>query len=82
MYLDYLDEEIEACVMPNKRQIKNWDDFINNMEDGINYYESLFNSAHKWSDETQQKTLLQLKKLKTRHSMLSNRIKGFKLIEA
>ncbi|MGQ1946882.1 hypothetical protein ACT3CD_07270 [Geofilum sp. OHC36d9] len=82
MYLNYLDEEMDACVMPNNRQIKNWDDFINNMANGISYYESLFNSDQKWSDKTQQETLLQLKKFRTKHSVLSDKIRDLKLIEA
>lgn len=82
MYLNYLDEEMDTCVMPNNRQIKNWDDFINNLENGINYYESLFNSDHKWRDETQQDTLLQLKKYRTKHSVLSDKIRDLKLVEA
>lgn len=46
MYVDYLKNGLDEIQSPlNKRQMKKWEDFKDNLNKGIDYYKNLFTSA-------------------------------------
>jgi len=43
LYIDFLKQQISRTPNPEKRMLKNWETFCNNLIDGINYYWELLN---------------------------------------
>ncbi|TVZ27538.1 hypothetical protein JM83_2587 [Gillisia sp. Hel_I_86] len=43
LYIDFLEKQIARTQNPDKRMLKNWEGFCNNMLEGIEYYRELVN---------------------------------------
>lgn len=41
LYIDFLEQQISSTQNPNKRMLKNWEGFCNNLLNGIKYYREL-----------------------------------------
>jgi hypothetical protein len=78
MYLDYIDEEFDEIEMPDNRQFKSWNDFLNNLQEGIQYYHGLFEKGAGWSDETIDATMALLKHNQQRLDQLSAKLLNIK----
>lgn len=67
LYIDYLNNKIEELKNAfNKKQESYLTGFINNLNDGIAYYESLFNSSKDVFRETKESLLKELDSNKKR----------------
>jgi len=64
MYVDYLRKTVEQSLKPlREKQIKYFTSFQNNLQDGINYYKSLFSTVIEESKSVKDKLLAELEKL-------------------
>jgi hypothetical protein len=41
LYIDFLEQQIDRTPNPDKRMLKNWEGFCNNLLEGIAYYRDL-----------------------------------------
>lgn len=55
LYVDYLENKIKEATPPMDKQMKYFDGFQKNMEEGISYYKDLFSNVMKNSDGVKQK---------------------------
>lgn len=78
MYLDYLQEEFDDSKQPDARQIKGWEAFIQNLRNGMAYYQNLFDLDANWSEATREKALGQLDQARTRLNKLEEQWQTFK----
>lgn len=78
MYLDYIDEEFDDIELPDNRQFKSWNDFLNNLQEGIQYYHGLFVKGTGWSDVTIAETNTLLKNNQQRLDQLSAKLLNIK----
>lgn len=79
MYIDYLEKQMsETTAATGAKILSGWNDFLNNLASGINYYENLFSSNLMWNDETRTKTLALLEKSKKHHSLLVKNLENIK----
>jgi hypothetical protein len=78
MYQDYIEEEFEEIETPDKRQLKSWNDFLNNLQQGIEYYRNMFKKEAVWSDETIGRTVDLLQTCQVRWDQLSAKLNYIK----
>ncbi|MCA1744204.1 MAG: hypothetical protein LC643_00535 [Bacteroidales bacterium] len=78
MYQDYIDEELDEIETPDSRQLKSWNDFLNNLQEGIEYYHGLFSKDLGWSDETIANTKALLKAVQERLDQLTAKLLNIK----
>lgn len=78
MYLDYLQEEFDDSEQVDARQIKGWEAFIQNLRNGISYYQTLFDLDANWSEATRKKTLDELDQAIVRLNKLEEHWQTFK----
>ncbi len=72
MYVDYLRKMVEESLKPLKeKQIKYFKSFQSNLQEGINYYKSLFSSVIEESKSVKDKLIAELKYLENKLSCIS-----------
>ena len=79
LYLDYLKtitEEVSGEL--NRKQIKLFNAFIKNLNEGITYYDSLFSDFKNTFDDTKSVLIEKLKKGEKKLQILSNQIENLK----
>ena len=79
LYLDYLKtitEEVSGEL--NRKQIKLFNAFIKNLNEGITYYDSLFSDFKNTFDDTKSVLIEKLKKGEKKLQILSNKIENLK----
>jgi len=79
MYVDYFKNEIkEHAIEPTKKQITYFNEFKDNMMDGIKYYQDLFPKMVEETQEYRQKTLDELQFFKKKlEKLMSNNMNIF-----
>lgn len=71
MYVDYLRKMVEENLKPLKeKQIKYFESFQNNLQEGINYYKSLFSSVIEESKSVKDKLITELEYLENELSCI------------
>ena len=67
MYIDYLNSKIEETTLPfSEKQIKYFETFKTNLNDGIEYYKKMFAENREVLKESYDKIILDLHKLESR----------------
>ena len=65
MYVDYIASRVEKCAGDvSEQQAKYYESFRTNLEEGIVYYKSLFNSVTPFFNGVKEQLLADLSKLK------------------
>lgn len=71
MYLDYIEKQmIETKTNPGVKTLNSWNEFLNNLASGIQYYEELFADKTEWSLDIRMKTTGLLEKSKKHHAAI------------
>ena len=81
LYMDYLKNKLkEAKKDWNKKQEKYFNRFFENMNDGIAYYNNLFDSVKDKYAQTKDETLASLEKTKSKLAELALEVEALKII--
>ncbi len=78
MYLDYIEEEIDSASEPDSRKLKGWDDYMANLEKGMDYYLDMFVFDNGWTKATRIASLNLLEVNRQRHRAIIERLHEFK----
>lgn len=78
MYLDYIEEEIDSASEPDSRKLKGWDDYMANLEKGMDYYLDMFAFDNGWTKATRIASLNLLEVNIQRHRAIIERLHEFK----
>ena len=70
LYVDYLETKIEEVTVPIEKQMKYFNKFQSNMEDGISYYKNLFSNVMKNSESVKSKIATEINEMETKLSSL------------
>jgi hypothetical protein len=71
LYMDYLQNKIEQTESPfSDKDIKFFDNFINNMNDGINYYKNMFTELEKSFQNIKEEVNTELEKFEMKLNSL------------
>ena len=81
LYMDYLKNKLEEAKKDwNKKQEKYFNRFFENMNDGIAYYNNLFDSVKDKYAQTKDETLASLEKTKSKLAELALEVEALKII--
>ena len=81
LYMDYLKNKLEEAKKDwNKKQEKYFNRFFENMNDGIAYYNNLFDSVKDKYEQTKDETLASLEKTKSKLAELALEVEALKII--
>ena len=81
LYMDYLKNKLkEAKKDWNKKQEKYFNRFFENMNDGIAYYNNLFDNVKDKYEQTKDETLASLEKTKSKLAELALEVEALKII--
>ncbi|ASB48352.1 hypothetical protein [Alkalitalea saponilacus] len=72
MYLDYIEEEMESIESPDARQIKSWNEYLANLQNGMNYYHDIFSFKENWSEAVAEQSISTLTEYNKRHNKIKN----------
>lgn len=79
LYYDYLKSKIEEIETPfTEKQIKYFNNFVNNMNEGIEYYKELFEEAKNRIDDIKDDFIIELEKMEQE---LNNLLNPVQLVE-
>ena len=79
LYMDYLKNKLEEAKKDwNKKQEKYFNRFFQNMNDGIAYYNNLFDSVKDKYEQTKDETLASLEKTKSKLAELALQVEALK----
>ena len=79
LYMDYLKNKLEEAKKDwNKKQEKYFNRFFENMNDGIAYYNNLFDSVKDKYEQTKDETLASLEKTKSKLAELALQVEALK----
>ena len=70
LYVDYLETKIDEVTGPIEKQMKYFNTFQNNMEDGISYYKNLFSNVVKNSQSVKDKVAMEIDEMENRLTLL------------
>ncbi len=63
LYMSYLQKELDNVVLPlNRKQVKYFNNFVKNMENGILYYQELFSSMTHFFQKEKNSILIEMSK--------------------
>ncbi len=74
MYLDYIEEEMTGLTSPDAKQLKSWDEYLKNLQNGMNYYDSIFTLEQGFDDTTKARSIKKLNDCKQRHEQILNEV--------
>ncbi len=74
MYLDYIEEEMAELTSPDAKQLKSWDEYLRNLQNGINYYDSIFTLEQGFDETTKARSIQKLNDCKQRHEQILNKM--------
>lgn len=74
MYLDYIEEEMTELTSPDAKQLKSWDEYLKNLQNGMNYYDSIFTLEQGFDDTTKARSIKKLNDCKQRHEQILNEV--------
>ncbi len=78
LYIDYLKNQLEEVSgQLDKRQIKYFEKFVNNLDQGIGYYNSLFQNTKEKFSKTKQEIFSDLERSKQKLKALFQKIESF-----
>ena len=81
LYMDYLKNKLEEAKKDwNKKQEKYFNRFFENMNDGIAYYNNLFDNVKDKYEQTKDETLASLEKTKSKLAELALEVEALKII--
>ena len=81
LYMDFLKNKLEEAKKDwNKKQEKYFNRFFENMNDGIAYYNNLFDSMKDKYEQTKDETLASLEKTKSKLAVLALEVEALKII--
>ena len=81
LYMDYLKNKLEEAKKDwNKKQEKYFNRFFENMNDGIAYYNNLFEEIKDKYEQTKDETLASLEKTKSKLTELALEVEALKII--
>ena len=81
LYMDFLKNKLEEAKKDwNKKQEKYFNRFFENMNDGIAYYNNLFDSMKDKYEQTKDETLASLEKTKSKLAELALEVEALKII--
>ena len=70
LYVDYLETKIEEVTGPIEKQMKYFNKFQSNMEDGLSYYKNLFSNVMRNSESVKSKVATEIIEMETKLSSL------------
>ena len=80
LYMDYLKNKLEEAKKDwNKKQEKYFNRFFENMNDGIAYYNNLFDNVKDKYEQTKDETLASLEKTKSKLAELALEVEALKI---
>jgi hypothetical protein len=74
LYVDYLDNKIKEATQPIDKQMKYFNTFQKNMEDGISYYKDLFSNVIKNSEEVKNKISEEISEMEAKLKLLKEEL--------
>ena len=74
LYVDYLESKIKEASAPLDKQMKYFDNFQKNMEEGIAYYKDLFSDVMKNSDTMKQKITTEISEMEAKLELLKEEL--------
>ena len=74
LYVDYLEDKIKEVTVPADKQMKYFDTFQKNMEDGISYYKNLYANVVKNSEVMKQKVSSEINELESKLESLKDQL--------
>lgn len=81
LYMDYLKNKLEEAKKDwNKKQEKYFNRFFENMNDGITYYNNMFESVKDKYEQTKEDTISNLEKTKSKLAALAVEVEALKII--